>query len=102
LEICRKIFVDTNPEIDVYGKLKITICAPIAGLPEIGFFMRKSRKRDLRAGDRAGLFSRARLRAPRGMSGFPVIRLLFNPGVQRPWVLTALRRRHPDRAGTKS
>ena len=75
-----QIFVDTDPEIGLYGKLKITICTPISDLPEIGFFMRKSRRRDLRAGGCAGLFRARRARFP----SFPVIRLLLYPCVPRP------------------
>jgi hypothetical protein len=64
--------------------LKLAICAPISGLPEIGFFMRKSRKRDLRAGDRAGRFRARRAGASHETPAFPVIRLFFNSSVQQP------------------
>ena len=50
--------------------------------------MRKSRKRDLRAGDRAGRFRARRAGASHETPAFPVIRLFFNlcgqlPGTAR-------------------
>jgi hypothetical protein len=34
-----KILLDAFAQIRLFGKLKLTKCAPIPGLPEIGFFM---------------------------------------------------------------
>jgi hypothetical protein len=48
--------LDARVGISAFVKLKLTKCAPISGLPEIGFFVRKSGNPDLRPGDRAGLF----------------------------------------------
>jgi hypothetical protein len=31
--------LDTNPQIRLFVKLKLTKCAPIPGLPVVGFFM---------------------------------------------------------------
>jgi hypothetical protein len=41
-------------QISALGKLKFAQYAPISGLPEIGFFMRKSNKSDLRPENRTG------------------------------------------------
>jgi hypothetical protein len=34
--------LDAPSQISLFGKLKLTNCAPIPGLPAIGFFMRQS------------------------------------------------------------
>jgi hypothetical protein len=52
----RLFALDPSLRISAFVKLKLTKCAPISGLPEIGFFVRKSGKPDLRPGDRAGHF----------------------------------------------
>jgi len=37
--LCMAKTLDTNRQIDLFGKYKFTKCAPISGLPEIGFLM---------------------------------------------------------------
>jgi len=70
--------LDTSLQISALGKLKFRKCAPISGLPGIGFLLRKPRivpetLRDPASGDRAG-----------GPTAAPHLRVTHGSGGTRP------------------
>jgi hypothetical protein len=54
----------------VVGKLKLKKCAPILGLPEVGFLLDKSGKTRLAPGNRAGFFL---VHSPRHRGSFTAV-----------------------------